>query len=164
MSDQPVVEKAPRIFRVFKSHIRSTQFIFGNQPDYDPIRNPTRSAVNGKIAAFVDGKYRTDNAFEIAQLEHEVAAGHPTIYIDPNESTIEIDSEDPIAALKAQWLAESEERIRAEIMASINPKNDAGDYEPPKVLPQNTSVQDAMGLTDAAKAVSMADALKNLNK
>jgi hypothetical protein len=117
---------------MYKSHIRSTQFIFGNQPDFDPVRNPIRSAINGKIAAFVDGKYRTDNAFEIAQLDHEVASGHPTIYVDPNESVVEIDSNDPLASLKAAWLAEAEAKIRAEMLAAVNPANDAGSYTAPQ--------------------------------
>lgn len=140
--------------RVFKSHIRSTQFIFGNQPNFNPMQ-PQRSPINGKTAAFIDGKYRTDNALEIEQLEHEVAAGHSTIYIDPNESEVEISTDDPLAALKQKWLAEERETIRAEVLRSINPHNDAGSYEATRIKPQGTDQLDTMGLTEADRLTKL---------
>jgi hypothetical protein len=70
---------------------------------------------DGSQATFVNGVYKTANPYEIEQLDKEVRAGHPHIFIDkrvPHVISAKLDA-DPMAALRAQ--------IRAEILAESAP-------------------------------------------
>ena len=65
---------------------------------------------NGKPANFVEGEFVTSVPSEIAELDDEVANGHPIIYIDGGDSAVVV-AEDPMAGLKAN--------MRAQILAEI---------------------------------------------
>ena len=81
------------IANVFKSNIKNLQYIFSK----------------GKVAHFRDGEYLTKNKSEIDELNAEVEAGHPHIYIDKNKVTASVEEANPLAAIEA--------RIRAQIEA-----------------------------------------------
>jgi hypothetical protein len=77
---------------------------------------------NGKAAPFVDGKYATDIESEIEELDEEVAAGHPTFYIDDKEKELDTNVSDPMEAIRAKVIAEYlANQARAE-----DPTNDRG--------------------------------------
>lgn len=76
--------------RVFKSRMGACNYVFAD----------------GNFAAFVGGKFYTDNATYIAELEAEVAAKHPVIYIDPAESEIDAVMVDPATAQRINIVAE----------------------------------------------------------
>lgn len=92
--------------RVFKSTIPSVNFIFAN----------------GKPAIFQQGVYRTDVDWEIAELEKEVLARHPHIYIDEKEREIDSEMVDPMNALRAKIIAD----YLASEQAATNLSNDMG--------------------------------------
>lgn len=104
--------------RVFKSTLPSVNFIFGN----------------GKPAIFQQGVYRTNVEWEIVELEKEIAAGHPHIYIDQNEREIDSEMVDPMNALRAKIIAE----FVAAQEAALNPANDMGSTEQQTVKPANS--------------------------
>lgn len=58
------------IKRVYKNTMLSSQYIFKN----------------GKAAHFTNGRYSTDDAQEIFELDAEIKLGVPHIYIDPADS------------------------------------------------------------------------------
>lgn len=71
--------------RVFKSNIPASKYILKS----------------GKEAKFVDGRFLTAIEGEIKEMEVEIAAGHPHLYIDNAEKEIDAkDALDPMAALK----------------------------------------------------------------
>ena len=103
---------------VFKSTVPSITFIFAN----------------GKPAHFVQGTYRTAVDWEISALTAEVTQGHPHLFIDAAEKTIESDMIDPMNALRAKIIADYlEEQARA-----LNPSNNPGDSEQGSVKPAST--------------------------
>lgn len=76
--------------RVFRSTLPSCVYVFKA----------------GKHANFIDGKYRTNIAHEIAELDAEIAAGHTFISSKPEEL---VSAVDPMTALR--------EKFRAELLA-----------------------------------------------
>lgn len=90
------------ILKVFKSTMPSLNFV-------------TRKGTN---LAFRAGRYHTERASEIAELEEEIKSGHPHIFIDPNETEIDTTLQDEIAKAKAEAearvLKEHEEKLKAE--------------------------------------------------
>lgn len=104
--------------RVFKCTIPSVNFIFAN----------------GKAAIFQYGVYRTNMEWEISELEKEIAAGHPHIYIDAAEREIDSEMVDPMNALRAKIIAE----YVAAQEAAIDPSNDMGTTEQQSVKPANS--------------------------
>lgn len=60
-------------------------------------RIPSCSVIfpNGKAAIFVGGRYATKFDNEVAILEDEIALGHPHIYRDPDELTVDSERQDP---------------------------------------------------------------------
>lgn len=107
-----------QILRVFKCTIPSCNFIFSN----------------GKPAIFVQGVYRTAVDWEIAELEKEVASGHPHVYIDAKEREIDSEMVDPMNALRAKIIAE----YKATMEAATNPDNDMGKSAQGAVIPANS--------------------------
>jgi len=89
---------------------------------------------NGKPAIFVSGVYRTDIDWEIAELDKEVKSGHPHIYVDSAEATIESEMVDPMNALRAKIIAE----FVASQEAATNPDNDMGKSTQGAVIPANS--------------------------
>lgn len=127
---------------LFKSTIASCNYIFSN----------------GNRAVFRQGMYMTSNAAEIAALNAEIAAGHPTFFVDPNEVTVSPDRADPIASLRARIAAEERARILAEMAAATDPSNNFGDYEPGKFKPGSTS--DIAAVTHGGDATARLMAIK----
>ena len=76
--------------RVFKSTMGSSNYVFKD----------------GSFAAFVSGKFYTDNDEYIAELQAEVAAKHPNIYVDADESEIDAVMVDPATAQRINIVAE----------------------------------------------------------
>lgn len=77
---------------------------------------------SGKVANFVGGKYVTTIDSEIAELEEEIKFGHPHIFVDANERTVESEKADPLAAIKKKAI---EEYLAAQAKA-VDPNNDMG--------------------------------------
>jgi len=107
------------IARVFKSQVQSIKYIFKN----------------GKEAPFVFGKYYTDNATEIAELEQEIALGHPQIFIDSEEKEVDTEKMDPLSRLREKIIAEYLE----EQAKQLDPSNDFGNTLPQSVKPASSS-------------------------
>jgi hypothetical protein len=89
---------------------------------------------NGKPAIFVRGKFATEVAAEIEELDFEIAAGHPHIYVDKDEPEADSGNQNLLAGLRAQLEAE----IRAEMAAASSLKNDMGNSEATKLIPAST--------------------------
>lgn len=104
--------------RVFKSTFPSINYIFKN----------------GKAAIFQQGVFRTDVEWEIKELEAEVAASHPHIFIDENEREIDSEMVDPMNALRAKIIAD----YIAQQAAATNPANDMGNSDQSPVKPSNS--------------------------
>lgn len=83
---------------VFKSHLQDVSFVLGN----------------GKFCHFKNGRYLTENEYEIAALTHEVNMGHPHIWIDPEEVECE-------EKTKEEELADIKKAAIAEFLASQQP-------------------------------------------
>lgn len=122
--------------RVYKATLPSVNYIFRN----------------GKPAIFVNGKFCTDIPSEITELDEEVAAKHPIIFIDSDEREIDSAAVDPIAALREKIIAE----YKATMAAATSMDNDRGTAEAPKLKPASTSdiMEAAAGGSGVAGAVA----------
>ena len=126
--------------RVFKSHIQNCRFIFGN----------------GDVAAFVGGRYLTDVDAEIQQLEKEVAAKNPTLYMDSAEMEVDPITLDPMYGIK--------QRIIAEFLAgkiTLDPNRDMGTSQQGPLKVANS--RDVAAIT-SGHAPSMVQVPEALNK
>jgi hypothetical protein len=103
---------------LFKSNQLSSNYIFRS----------------GKVANFVHGRFSTDMQSEIDELESEIKLGHPNIFKDSKEATIDTEKLDPLWRIK--------ENIRAEILADIaknnDPNRDMGSYNSGKLNAAST--------------------------
>lgn len=97
----------------YKSRIPSCKYIF----------------LNGKEAAFLQGVFVTGVSSEITQLDEEVALGHPTIYRDENDMTVDTEALSPMELIRAQAREEAIKVVRAEMAAATNPSNDRGNSD-----------------------------------
>lgn len=79
----------------------------------------------GKDANFLSGEYLTNNQAEIDELNAEVAAGHPHIYIKTDRVTVDTTYVDPLEAIKARAV----EEYKASLAASLDKSNDRGNSE-----------------------------------
>lgn len=116
-----------KLATIFKARIPSVNYIFKN----------------GKPAIFIQGKFTTTVQSEIDELNAEIEANHPHIYIDENEATIDANLVNPIEALREQIKAE----LMAEMAAATNPANDMGTttQEPLKPASSQDIAQAAVG-------------------
>lgn len=78
---------------------------------------------SGKVVHFINGMYATSSKDEIEELTTECENGHPNYFIDADQTTIDSELLDPIAALRAQ--IREEERAKL-IAATGNPLRDMG--------------------------------------
>lgn len=99
----------PDMLNVYKSTFPSINYLFKN----------------GKAAIFVQGAYRTNVAWEIQELEAEVANNHPHIFVDAKEKTIEARLVDPMEALKDKIIKEHMENLAR----ATDPDRDMGTTE-----------------------------------
>lgn len=77
---------------------------------------------NGKVIHFVNGIYATSSKEEIAELTTECENGHPNYYIDAEQTKIDSEMLDPMAALRARIREEE----RAKLIAATDPTRDMG--------------------------------------
>jgi len=78
-------------YKLFKSTIGSCRYYFSN----------------GSVAMFsTDGRFATAKENEITELEAEVKAGHPHIYVDAKETTSTTVEQDPMESLKKRIIEE----------------------------------------------------------
>lgn len=90
---------------------------------------------NGKPAIFVRGRFSTNIAAEIAELDAEIAAGHPHLFVDKDEPIVaEPTTNEMLAGLRAQWEAE----FRAKMAEANQLSNDRGTSEVAKLVPGST--------------------------
>lgn len=113
------------IAKIFKATMPSVNYIFKN----------------GKPAIFVHGKFATALEYEIAELEAEITAGHPHIFIDPAECEIDSNALSPIEALTAKI----REEVMAEMARATQMTNDMGtSTQGPLKAASSTDVADAV--------------------
>lgn len=72
------------------------------------------------------GEYVTGVVSEVAQLDAEVEQGHPTIYRDPDDMTVDTEALSPMEVIRLQAREEALKQVRAEMAAATNPTNDRG--------------------------------------
>jgi hypothetical protein len=106
---------------------------------------------NGKVAHFFGGEFFTDVPAEIAELDAEVAAGHPNIGIDADKKTVDVSDLDPVAVIKKKAI---EEYLAAQAKASGDKSRDMGNTEKEKlnVANSNTIAAAAAGSDSGAVA------------
>lgn len=92
---------------------------------------------DGKEAIFINGQYMTDSREEMYQLEAEIATGHPHIYVDDSNRTVDVAFRDPVEAIKKQAI----EEYLARQKAAVDPTNDGG-----------TSAQGALNVGNTSNA------------
>jgi hypothetical protein len=142
------VPQDKRVVKLFKTRIPNIGYIFRS----------------GKRAPFLNSRYSTDIPSEIAELEEEISLGHPHIYIDEAELTL--DTVEPMEVLRKKFYAEFE----AQQKRALDKDNDAGYTEANKIVVATTrSIAEAVGNSDSiaspASPASPASALKvNLNR
>lgn len=97
------------IKNVFKSTLPHNTFLFKN----------------GKAAVFINGRYETDDYEEIYQLNAEIQAKIPYIYVDPNDASIDSSFQDEV---REEMLGAMERvkarRAAAEAGTIVDPKSD----------------------------------------
>ena len=100
MSDDKKAELAKTPVKVYSSRLGAMVFLLAN----------------GKPCNFVDGKYATVEQKEIDELDKEIAAGHPSLYLDGTiqEGKVMLAGEDQLAGLKARLLEEARAQLIAE--------------------------------------------------
>lgn len=122
---------------------------------------PSMSVIlaNGKPCIFVNGYYRTDNPMEIGTLDSEVKAGHPHIFIDPNEVEVDSTLVDPMAALRHKII---EEYKASQEVAAGDPNRDMGTSDQTTRLNVSTS-KDIADAAAGGSGMPLAARLMNLN-
>ena len=121
------------IKRIFKCTIPSCSYYFKS----------------GVQAAFLNGKYITENADQIAELEVEVGvpgfgkSKHPHIYVDLDEAEIDTEALSPLEEIKRQAVAD----YLAAQKVAMNPANDRGASDTTKFV---ASLNNTAGIAQAA--------------
>jgi hypothetical protein len=135
------------ILKVFKSHIPSVNYIFKN----------------GKPAIFVSGKFATGIQSEIDELEAEIAAGHPHIYVDAAEKEIDSEKVDPMIGLREKIIAEYLEKQAA---AAGDPTRDMGTSAAGPIIPSSSAdiASAALGGSGATSAGKLVNLMAGLAK
>jgi len=130
-----------QILRVFKSTIPSISYLYKD----------------GVSAVFQFGVHRTADEKRIAELEAEINAGHPHIYIDPAEREIDEDMINPENVLRA--------KLRAEILAELqDPTRDMGSYTPQELKPSSTADISTAAIDSTVGASAAGARLTSLKK
>lgn len=65
---------------------------------------------NGKDCIFLNGRYLTQSEEEVKELMAEIDAGHPHLYINPDEMVVDTKFVDPVEAIRAQVMADLKAR------------------------------------------------------
>lgn len=131
-SNSNVVKEA----RVFRSNVASLRYVFKA----------------GKVAAFLSGKYTTNIAHEIEELDEEIAMNHPNITANKEEV---VALSEPMEALRAKFIAEYLETAAKSVVKT----NDAGFSEQGKLnVANSTTVSEGMASSDSSGGQTMATA------
>jgi len=77
----------------------------------------------GKSAIFTNGQFFTDVPSEIEELEKEIAAGHPHLFIDPAYTEVDTEKLDPIEIIRQKAIADY---IKQQKELGENPARDMG--------------------------------------
>lgn len=104
-----IEKKAEKLFYVFKNSLGNCRYTFKD----------------GKDANFLNGEYITDSAKEVEELQAEVDARHPHIYVDAARATVTTDKIDPLAEIRAKAIAD----YKAEMAAALLKTNDMGETD-----------------------------------
>lgn len=116
--------------RVFRANIPSCRYVFKE----------------GKVAAFLSGKYTTNIAGEISELDAEVALGHPNITANAEEV---LDVIEPLELLKKRHI----EEYLASVAKSIAKSNDAGFSDQGKLnVANSTTISEGAAGSDSVNA------------
>jgi hypothetical protein len=89
---------------------------------------------NGKEAAFIGGVFDTDFESEIVELDAEIKSGHPHIFTDASQLTVDSEQVDPIEEIKKRAIAE----YLASVKAVSDVTNDRGTTVQEPVKPTST--------------------------
>ena len=81
---------------------------------FSRIPNSTFIFPDGTTAAFISGRYTTDNEDRANTLKTEIAAGNPYIFQDAGKLKLTATELDPMAELKARIIAEYEMKKASE--------------------------------------------------
>lgn len=129
------------IAKIFKSHLASSNFFFKD----------------GSQAAFMLGRFVTDNPRKIAELTEEVESGNPLIYIDSEDLEIDSEALSPMEIIRQ----EAYNQARADLIASgqISDKTSTSDSGAFKNSVANTATivegaADSVGDASAGVVVS----------
>jgi hypothetical protein len=125
---------------LFKSTHQSIKYIFRD----------------GVTAYFIHGMYHTTNPKHIEELNAEVAAKHPHIFIDSKEKTIDTEKVDPISKLRDKLRAE----ILDEMARNSNPLNDFGSSNQGNLNPAST--MDIAAVSAGGDGAQLVSRLQNL--
>ena len=131
---------------VFKNRIPSCNYIFASP------------GISGKPAIFVGGIYRTNIQAEIDELTHEISLGHPHMFVDEAEVTVDSTLIDPMAALRHKII----EEFKAQQVAATALDNDRGNSDQCKLMPGNT--RDIADAASGGSGTSLAARLVNLTQ
>jgi hypothetical protein len=97
---------SPTVFHAFQNSLGYSRF----------------TSAKGKDFHFLNGEFLTNIQAEIDELNAEVAAGHPHIYVNPDRVTVDTKYVDPLAELKAKAI----EEYLANQAAALDKTNDRG--------------------------------------
>lgn len=103
-------------YKKYKNAIHSCNYIFKD----------------GTQAKFVAGEYLTNNKQRQAELDAEIEAGHPHIYVDANDATVSPEDLDPETAQRKKYFA----MFQAEQEAAKN--RDMGTSQQLPIKPANS--------------------------
>jgi len=128
-----LIESGKDLYDVFFSHTPNSNFVFPN----------------GELAAFIGGRYVTNDPAKAAYLQYEIDKGHPTIY--RKEDCMSLDKADLAPD------AEYRKRVIAEYLADQEAQKgkDMGKYEQGNLNVTDTG-SFAEGAADSSSAASSA--------
>lgn len=128
----PAQEAPPKMLRLYKLPSGSGKYVFGSLLNAEG--KPKYPEMNGKVISFISGKYTTEDAREIEELDDQISKGFTNIVIDPREKEIDARAMNPMFRLEEQL----RKKILAEMAAATNPNNDFGNYAQAPLTPSNT--------------------------
>lgn len=119
---------------------------------YNTLGNCRYTFKSGKDLHFLGGKAHTNIQAEIDELNAEVEAGHPHIYVDADNLTEDMTKVDPMEAIKAKV----REELLAEMAITLDKTNDRGTYgaAPASIL---TNIANSDTISEAASGSTSSD-------
>lgn len=82
---------------------------------------------SGKVAHFTSNTFYTCVELEIKELDDEIAAGNPFLYVDKEELSVAAEDRDPMSKLRKKIIAEYEaEKLKSETPRDMGDSVSAG--------------------------------------